>query len=75
MMHFLKSSDNPDSAVYSIKQLGNACNYGGRVTDINDRRVLAALLDDYFQIDPVQDVALSKMVERETMFAENIQVT
>jgi hypothetical protein len=75
MMHFITSSDNTDTAVSAVRALGNACNYGGRVTDANDRRVLAALLDDYFQINPVQDVALEKMVEKETLFAENIQVT
>lgn len=53
-MHFINAGE-PSSAVSSVRELAFNCNYGGRLTDANDRRVLAALLDDFCQLDPVQD--------------------
>lgn len=38
-----------------IKYLIGECNYGGRVTDEKDRRVLSGLVDDFFHLDLLKD--------------------
>lgn len=35
----------------ALKYLTAECNYGGRVTDDKDRRLIITLLDDYFNED------------------------
>ncbi len=32
----------------ALKYLTSECNYGGRVTDDKDRRLITTLLDDYY---------------------------
>lgn len=39
----------------ALKYLIAECNYGGRVTDDKDRRLIITLLDDYFNDDVLND--------------------
>jgi dynein heavy chain len=39
----------------ALKYLIAECNYGGRVTDDKDRRLITTLLDDYFNDDVLND--------------------
>lgn len=38
-----------------IKYLIGECNYGGRVTDEKDRRVLTSLVEDFFDMKLLND--------------------
>jgi dynein heavy chain len=39
----------------AIKYLAGECNYGGRVTDDKDRRLMMTILQDYYNADMVND--------------------
>ena len=39
----------------ALKYLTAECNYGGRVTDDKDRRLIVTLLEDYYCIDEVDN--------------------
>jgi len=47
---FLSECDiGPDNIPYSaLKYMTAECNYGGRVTDDKDRRLIITLLGDYY---------------------------
>lgn len=38
-----------------MKYLTSECNYGGRVTDDKDRRLINTLLNDYYNINLIED--------------------
>ena len=45
---YLFLNEYPEIDFKALKYLTGECNYGGRVTDENDRRVLLALLEDLY---------------------------
>merc|ERR1719198_1698133 len=45
---FIEESANGDVPFKAIAYLTGECNYGGRVTDDKDRRLLTTLLEDYY---------------------------
>lgn len=51
-LFLLENSQIPFAA---LKYLTSECNYGGRVTDDKDRRLITTLLDDYYNIKVIED--------------------
>ena len=49
---YIDNADKVEEMPFTaLKYLIAECNYGGRVTDQNDRRLLLTLLQDYFNFD------------------------
>ena len=42
------TNDDDDVPFEALKYLTGECNYGGRVTDDRDRKVLSALLENFY---------------------------
>lgn len=58
------SSESVEKAIKSLKYLIGECNYGGRVTDDKDRRLLKALLNDFFTSEMLEpDYRLNELPE------------
>ena len=43
----MQSSESSKSAFSAVRTLAEQCNYGGRVTDERDKRILSALLEQF----------------------------
>ena len=46
---------NSEIPFAALKYLTSECNYGGRVTDDKDRRLINTLLNDYYNINLIED--------------------
>jgi len=47
LCHYVSTSRTLDGAIEAVSRLAGDCNYGGRLTDEHDHRVLRALLEDF----------------------------
>lgn len=47
LLYYMQHSESQLSAISATRVLAELCNYGGRVTDERDRRVLSALLEEF----------------------------
>jgi len=54
---FLDEFDNSSIPFDALKYLTGECNYGGRVTDDKDRRLIITLLNDYYNDEVVTNPA------------------
>lgn len=53
------TDENEKIPFEALKYLTAECNYGGRVTDDKDRRLITTLLDDYFNDKVINDKTYS----------------
>lgn len=54
-MFLHESPLNSEIPFAALKYLTSECNYGGRVTDDKDRRLINTLLNDYYNINLIED--------------------
>lgn len=47
LCRYVSANGVMDEAIFAVSRLAGDCNYGGRLSDERDRRVLLALLQDY----------------------------
>ena len=47
LMYYMTNSESTSSALLAVRTLAEQCNYGGRVTDERDKRILSAMLDEF----------------------------
>ncbi|EAR85626.2 dynein heavy chain (macronuclear) [Tetrahymena thermophila SB210] len=54
-MFLLECPNNSSIPFAALKYLTSECNYGGRVTDDKDRRLITTLLGDYYNLKVIED--------------------
>jgi dynein heavy chain, axonemal len=54
---FLNESDERNIPFAALKYLTAECNYGGRVTDDKDRKLINTLLNDYYNSEVISNMA------------------
>lgn len=53
---FLDEAQNGEIPFDALRYLTAECNYGGRVTDDKDRRLICILLEDYYCAETVDKI-------------------
>jgi dynein heavy chain len=56
LIFYMQNSESQNSALLAVRTLAEQCNYGGRVTDERDKRILSALLEQFCKPEPVMNM-------------------
>ena len=54
LLYYMQHSESKQSAIAAVRALAETCNYGGRLTDERDRRVLSALVEEFCSPEAVE---------------------